>query len=250
MVRHAWLVLLAALACHPTAAPPPVIGARPPPGPPTPPFATSARDGVVVRSLFDRADGVCGWQAHFHVEAIDIATGATRWKLPPPWTQVVAELPDGALVVSSEGPAASGPIQVAVVERASGTLRGTCDGPMTGTNLFMAWHVAGSGLVALTGRIQPPSGIEQERQPPEATLVLTTRADGCTLTPLDGALGTVTSLPPGTRDLTAGDVTIRDVPGDISADFMMPHTLVAERAGVTLWRRPLAAVPEIPCNLP
>ena len=35
--------------------------------------------------------------------------------------------------------------------------------------------------------------------------------------------------------------------GDAAAGY---KTLVAERGGVTLWRRTLTATPDIPCNLP
>jgi hypothetical protein len=99
----------------------------------------------------------------------------------------------------------------------------------------------------MTSRAQAPSGIEREPPPPEPPLLLTTTGDACAFTVLARDASPFTALPPGTRDLTAGDIAIHELVG--SGD-PPPRALVADRAGRTLWRHDLVADPSIPCELP
>jgi hypothetical protein len=140
-MRRSLALLTLTVACSRSHAPfAPTVGGPPPPvdagaaangppaagpvpasvGPHQPIGPATIADGVLPLAWFDGATGTCGYLPSFHVEAIDIATGATRWKAS--WQRVLGQRPDGDLVVS-------GGSAVAVLGRNDGAVRFQCAPP-------------------------------------------------------------------------------------------------------------------------
>lgn len=241
------LVLTAACAPRPVSplAPPPL--ARGPTAPPATvaPLAVApltvdpltAAGGVAPWVWFDGASGVCGYLPRFHIEAVDLATGATRWTAP--FARVLGQLADGDVVVA-------GGSTLAVLRRADGTVRYQCTPPAASVGDDADWTQDAMGVHAVPFVREMPSGAARAYQvPPPAPFRVTLTTAGCTAVSVapDVALRPRLTAPPG-RVEAAGHSTRLEH----GADGVT--TLVGEQDGVERWRRPIPVHQYVPCALP
>lgn len=229
----------------PTTAPPGATGA------PIEIRGLTAAGGVLPWRVFDRADGVCAWQAYYHVEGIDTATGRAVWAASD-WTDVIGELPDGGVVVSNGGFGGSGDYRVAALERKDGRERWSCAATFPATPTDVAWGAATGGLFGMPFVQRAPSGIAQPTPAPLPTVWLTVSTDGCAIIAGDRDRGPVGPPPSAPRPWIAGDLEVRAEAGPQPMTIDAPTTtvLIGARAGVEVWRRTFNGAPMIPCNLP
>jgi hypothetical protein len=229
------LVLLAALA---RAAEPPLLELK---------AVTASGSGLPV-ALLDRAEGTCGWQQFFHLELLDVNTGEATWTTRA-WTTLVAQLPDGDLVVSNEAPASRAKFKVAVLRRKDGSVRLSCEAPVAAADLNVTWSFVKGRTNAYAGEAfvaEPPTGQghalvkDPDLAPRGHTLELSTNGRTCALVERAGGSDQTLATPALERGVLVGDVRVQRSRG----------TLWGERAGKLLWKRRVSAGFEGDCNLP
>lgn len=189
------------------------------------------KDGVVAVQVFDRMDGAY-WHQRFHVELVDLATGQRETELTG-WSQLLGELPDGALVVTNQGTEGAKTLKVGVVER-TGALRFACETPFdAGSYLFTWWQ--GPGQLSGTAiKDRPISGLAVQVDPDEHLMQVSFSRKSCTLkVPKRGASGSMTVVP--RAGLTAPGFETR-----LNGAFL---ELVWVKEGAVIWSRRIDPAP-------
>lgn len=197
----------------------------------------TTRDGVAPVQVVDSADFICRVHPRFHLELLDLASGAKKAE-PPGWTDVLGELADGALVVTNQTAPAAKKLEAAVIER-TGAVRFSCAVDFNAHAFQLQWVQSPRGLEGSAWKVRAPSGIRPPMDPEAGTphfFSLKLESRSCTLVVTQPSATGPQSVVPGSKLVAAGVLDTRS-----AGEFV---ELVAAK-----WRRKIAFVP-VPCNLP